>query len=440
MIDANAIADLQMLMNTGDGRQAVLRQLLQSDKFSRHRSRVPLAAIGAKSQTSLYERHRSFILNSEGAHDQPHHLQRLESDSPAHIRYARLPANIITTLDRLPQKDKAPLIDFTEGLAHRFNNIFMAVVGHLSIAMLQLDTATTAYRRLRECEELIHNTALLLRLLVDVFHRSHHAPHTLYPIDLTDHEINRLIFASDTRQPKADHAPLSQLSVHKIQMIMAAMMGRRLQHIFKILQHQTTRFFPTKDFQLRGGEHHQAMRRHLERGRAIANDLMVYANAVDMDRHPTPLNTIIKDAVRAFTSGNPTPKIAVLTGSTPICQKADATLLGRMLVEILKNAKDATPHDGEVTIKLIPEKVTACDSLITPPNARTVSLVIEDNGPGVSEHLGIRAFDPFTTWPKNRKRGLGLAVVYGIVKAHGGRIRFFNRLGGGLVLIIDLPL
>jgi signal transduction histidine kinase len=280
----------------------------------------------------------------------------------------------------------------------------------------------------------------LLRLLVDVFHRSRHAPHTLYPIDLSDHEINELIFASDRRKPEEKHATPSKLSVHKIQMIMAAMMGRRLHRIFQILQHQTKRIFHAKDLQLRVREHHQAISQNLKRGRAIATDLMYYANAIGIDRHPTVLNTTIKDAVTMFQSDNPALKITAENSSTPICLNADSNLLRRMILEILTNAKDAIPRDGEVNIKLDTEKATECDSSISPPNSRKVTLLFEDNGPGVSEHLGLRAFEPFTTLPKSRKQGMGLAVVFGIVKAHGGRIRFFNRLNGGLVLIIDLPL
>ena len=368
MIDSNAIADLQMLMNAGDGRQAVLTQLLQSDKFSRHSPRRSLATIGLDPEEDLTERYRLIDSNDDrGAYAQQFHRQQLQPVSPARIRYARLPANIITTLDHLPQKDKTPLIDFTEGLVHRFNNIFMAVVGHLSIVMLQLDADKTAYRRLRDCEELIHNTALLLRLLVDVFNRPRHAPHTLYPIDLSDHEISKLIFASDTHKPNGYRATSSKLSVHKIQMIMAAMMGRRLHRIFQTLQHQTTRIFHAKELKLRIGEHHQAIGRHLKRGSAIANDLMYFANAIEIDRHPTALSTIIKDAVTIFQSDNPELKITVENSSTPVCLNAESNLLRRMIWEILANAKEAIPHGGEVRIKLGAEKAAKCDSSIAPP-------------------------------------------------------------------------
>ncbi|MGD8241447.1 MAG: hypothetical protein PVF59_01380, partial [Desulfobacterales bacterium] len=117
MIDSNAIADLQMLMNAGDGRQAVLTQLLQSDSVSRHSPRRSLATIGLDPKKNLTERYRLFNSNDDrGAHIQQFHRQQLQPVSPARIRYTRLPANIITTLDQLPQRDKTPLIDFTEGL------------------------------------------------------------------------------------------------------------------------------------------------------------------------------------------------------------------------------------------------------------------------------------------------------------------------------------
>ena len=441
MIDSNAIANLQMLMNTGDGRQAVLAQLLQSDKFSRFPSRAFLTTIGVNSKKGLSVQDRLFISNSKGANVQRFHRQGLESTLHARTSQAKLPANIIQALDHLPQHEKAPLIQFAEGLAHRVNNIFMAVVGHLSIVMFHLDTTATAYHRLRECEELIHNTALLIRLLVDVFHRSQHAPHTLYPIDLSDHEINKLIFANGTPKLTANTADPSKLHVQKIQMIMAAMMGNRLNRIFHILQNQISRIFHSQDLQAYIGGHHQAIIGHLRRGMTIAHDLMIYANAVEVDQRLVSLTSIIKSSIAIHHAGNSSLKIKVENASTPINLNGNANLLRRMFMEILDNANTAIPHGGEVTIRLCTESVKTIDSLIDPRGASKIKLTFEDNGSGLADCLGVNAFNPFTTIPKSHKQcGMGLAVVSGIVKAHGGTIRFFNRHQGGLVLIIELPL
>ena len=84
------------------------------------------------------------------------------------------------------------------------------------------------------------------------------------------------------------------------------------------------------------------------------------------------------------------------------------------------NALEATPADGRVTIEAWPATATAS------------SCVVADTGGGIpKEHLD-RIFEPFfTTKEAGKGVGLGLAVVYGIVDRHHGRIDVAVRAGAG---------
>jgi signal transduction histidine kinase len=69
----------------------------------------------------------------------------------------------------------------------------------------------------------------------------------------------------------------------------------------------------------------------------------------------------------------------------------------------------------------------------------SAELVIEDDGPGFPPDIGSRAFERFVKGSHSPGHGLGLAFVDAVVQAHGGSARVSDRLGGGAVLILSLP-
>ncbi len=110
-----------------------------------------------------------------------------------------------------------------------------------------------------------------------------------------------------------------------------------------------------------------------------------------------------------------------------IIMKFDKTRIKQALINIIKNAKQAHSDPAKVHVNII---VNAEDE--------TVDIIIEDNGPGIPEHILPNIFDPkFTT--KSSGTGLGLAIVKRIVEAHGGWVKAENRKKGGARFIIHLP-
>jgi signal transduction histidine kinase len=73
-------------------------------------------------------------------------------------------------------------------------------------------------------------------------------------------------------------------------------------------------------------------------------------------------------------------------------------------------------------------------------NGAAVALSVQDNGEGVRAENLSRIFDPFfTTKPEGKGVGLGLAVSYGIVEAHGGDIAVASKPGEGATFTVTLP-
>ncbi len=110
----------------------------------------------------------------------------------------------------------------------------------------------------------------------------------------------------------------------------------------------------------------------------------------------------------------------------PVMVMGDALRLEQVLVNLLRNAVDATTRTNAPQI----------DLLLT--EGETVTLTVRDNGPGIAEIE--RIFEPFhTSKPAGQGVGLGLAISSGIVADHGGRLTARNLPEGGAAFDVTLP-
>jgi two-component system NtrC family sensor kinase len=107
--------------------------------------------------------------------------------------------------------------------------------------------------------------------------------------------------------------------------------------------------------------------------------------------------------------------------------------LEQIVFNLLKNAIEATPPGGRVTLALRPGEPGASKD-------GDLVLLVDDTGPGVPEEIRSRIFDPFfTTKPRGKGTGLGLSVVYGLVTEHGGTIAVEDAPEGGARFRVTLP-
>jgi len=122
---------------------------------------------------------------------------------------------------------------------------------------------------------------------------------------------------------------------------------------------------------------------------------------------------------------------------------ADKGSMEEVLMNLSVNARDAMPKGGKLTIKtenVIVDEVYCENS----PEARPgefVCISVEDSGTGMDKETIERIFEPFfSTKGPGRGTGLGLAVVYGIVKQHDGWINVYSEPGHGATFKIYLPI
>lgn len=120
----------------------------------------------------------------------------------------------------------------------------------------------------------------------------------------------------------------------------------------------------------------------------------------------------------------------------------DPVQIELILINLINNAVDAMPEGGRLTIETGNVELSE-DFVLSHPGAvagRHVRLTISDTGRGMDETTLEHAFDPFfTTKEVGKGTGLGLASVYGIVKAHGGHIQCFSEAGSGATFMVYLP-
>ncbi|NOZ68932.1 MAG: response regulator [Deferribacteres bacterium] len=121
----------------------------------------------------------------------------------------------------------------------------------------------------------------------------------------------------------------------------------------------------------------------------------------------------------------------------------DAGQIDQVLMNLATNARDAMPEGGSLTITTSsaePDKKFLLSSG-GEQRGRFAMITVTDTGRGMDEHVKERIFDPFfTTKEIGRGTGLGLSMVYGIVKQHKGYIDVITKPGMGTTFKIYLPL
>ena len=179
-----------------------------------------------------------------------------------------------------------------------------------------------------------------------------------------------------------------------------------------------------------------------KRGSEIVRQLMIYAGKESETVERIDLSKIVKDmlALLRISVSKHAVMDADLGQDLPaIC--ASAAQLGQIAMNLITNASDAI-GDRDGVIRVITRRVTLGAESVGDPTSSSggdyVALEVSDTGCGMSRETRERLFDPFFT-TKSAGRGLGLAVVSGIVRSLGGSIRVTSELGKGSTFQILLP-
>jgi len=181
-----------------------------------------------------------------------------------------------------------------------------------------------------------------------------------------------------------------------------------------------------------------------ERAAGLTQSLLAFSRKQMI--HPTPaqLSTII-NSLKTFLPGliGEDIELSLFISPSDLTVIVDIPQIEQVLINLVKNARDAMPDGGSLTIRT--EQVMFDNAFIrthgygkTGPYAL---ISVEDTGKGMDESTQKRLFDPFfTTKEVGRGTGLGLPMVHGIIKQHNGYIDVQSEIGKGTTFNIYLPL
>jgi PAS domain S-box-containing protein len=171
----------------------------------------------------------------------------------------------------------------------------------------------------------------------------------------------------------------------------------------------------------------QVITNEIDRCAKIIGELLDFSRERAIYRAPTPARELVQSALEVVLK--PSPNIVLaneVTEDLPV-PNVDADQFRQVVVNLLQNAAEAVdPQTGRV-------EVSASE------DSGELTLVIADNGKGMSEEVRARIFEPLYT-TKLRGTGLGLAIVEGIIKRHSGRISVTSAPGRGTTFAITIPL
>jgi two-component system sensor histidine kinase BaeS len=153
------------------------------------------------------------------------------------------------------------------------------------------------------------------------------------------------------------------------------------------------------------------------------------AGSLRLEREPVDVAVLVNETLDAFRSAAAAAGVALVAEVVPSMAPADAdpARLRGVLGNLLANALRHTPAGGTVHVAG------------APGDARTVRVVVRDDGEGIPPDLLPRVFDRFVKGQSSTGSGLGLSIVRDVVEAHGGTVSAESTAGGGTAIAITLP-
>lgn len=167
----------------------------------------------------------------------------------------------------------------------------------------------------------------------------------------------------------------------------------------------------------------------IERIQQVTNDMTNFARARHDAKGMVDINRTIETSLRLASFDKDFQGLDVETTFAASLPRifADEDQLQQVFLNLFLNARDAMPGGGTLSIKTLLVR-------------GSIVVEVNDNGTGIVEATAKKIFDPFfTTKPAGKGTGLGLAVCYGIVTAHGGEIAAFSNAGPGASFVVSLP-
>ena len=180
----------------------------------------------------------------------------------------------------------------------------------------------------------------------------------------------------------------------------------------------------TSNMDFRGRDMLEIIEKDIEHANKIINDLLEYSREMRLKLVETDPKSMLKEAIASM----PVPENVKILDKT--CRepkmRVDTERMRRVLMNIMKNAIDAMPKGGNLTVK-------------SEKTEETMTMSFSDNGIGMAKDILEKIWTPlFTT--KAKGMGFGLPICKRIVEGHGGRISVESKVRKGTTFTITIPI
>lgn len=191
----------------------------------------------------------------------------------------------------------------------------------------------------------------------------------------------------------------------------------------------------------------QTITNSVKHAAALTHQLMAFSRKQEHSPEIQNFNTLITDMHSVFKHLIPESiQLIEHTNCEECIVKADTGQMEQVLMNLVTNARDATPDGGTITIETGKESISQEranqmeDTLDVKPGIYA-TISITDTGSGIDKESALRIFEPFyTTKTSIENKGLGLSVAYGIVRQHHGFLSLYTEENHGTSFVIHLPL
>ena len=183
-----------------------------------------------------------------------------------------------------------------------------------------------------------------------------------------------------------------------------------------------------------------SMQRAAQRGATLIQQLLTFARQQPLNPIPQNINTIIRSFESILRRANDKALRFNITLADELPDvQIDASLFESALLNLVVNARDATPEGGSLSVQtsLVTLKENEVHAL---SSGDYVKVEVKDTGQGIPENLIAKVIEPFfTTKPIGKGTGLGLSQVYGFVKQSNGDLHIISEEGSGTAISLFFP-
>jgi len=270
------------------------------------------------------------------------------------------------------------------------------------------------------------------------------------PLEMSERaiEINGNMFVQSFQRDITEKKKLLRQLLHSQKMESVGQLAGGLAHNFKnlltvIIANADTISYNKDNLDEKTLEALRMISHAGRQGSAIVSNLMSFARRGETEANPLRINEVIQktyDMISQLIPKTISVKLE-LHENLPLF-RGDVYHIEQLLINLMVNARDAMPKGGKIEISTS-ETTLDRQSIgveFEIKSGRYIHLKIADSGDGVPEEALDKIFEPFFTTKEDGKgTGLGLAMVYGTVKDHGGYVLASNNPAGGACFDIYFP-